>query len=455
MKLKQIFADIWLGKAGHAVIMKACRGGGKSYLLGSLGFCLWFFKNKSIVDMGGSLEQARIVYNYFTQVIYSDENILKSLPKEPIMERTINDTGSYFKCVSASPKQIRGPHPDVLFGDEVCECKDEIVEAALPMVDTSEDPLVVLTSTFHKVFGVFQEIWDMADELGYKRYSWDIFDVCKKFDPKIWDDKRLNREIPDLQKLKELAKGRTGDPEGWVPVMNIINAWRGKRTLDWFLVEYMGHRPSASGLVLDPVKVDEAIFDETTTNSYNYVSNAQCVLGIDWGFSSMTAVVEFMRGMDDVKIQMNCRTYSQTNADVIIEDVIDMVKAHRIHHIYVDSSHPFENNALKRELAKARLGFVCGVVEVVFGKEKDNMLGNYRAHFENGKIKIPKSHIEAKWQHKRYRYQEGSDKPVKKDDHIPDATMCALYHWPLGRAVSSMNDIKWNEGQESILDMEF
>lgn len=61
------------------------------------------------------------------------------------------------------------------------------------------------------------------------------------------------------------------------------------------------------------------------------------------------------------------------------------------------------------------------------------MLGNLRAHFEQGKIKIPKKFKEAYWQYKRYRYQENTDKPVKKDDHTPDSTMCALQHFVLGK----------------------
>ena len=385
--------------------------------------------------MGGALEQAKVVYNYFTNIVYSDERVLETLPKEPMMEYTQSAEGNYFKCVAASLKQVRGPHPDVLMGDEVCETKDELVEAALPMVDTSQDPLTILTSTFHKIYGIFQDIWDKAPELGYKRYSWDVFDVVTSFDPKVWDDKELNRQIPDLHKLKKLSKGRTGDPEGWIPIQNVIKAWRGKRSLDWFLVEYMGERPSASGLVNDPVDVDNAIFDPSIETKYNYVSGAECIIGIDWGFSVMTSVVELMGHKDAVKVELENKNYTQVASDVIIEDVVDMVRAHKIKYVYADSAGKFENHALQIALSKAKLK--CKVIEVVFSKDKDEILGNYRAHFQRGKIKIPETHKEAVWQHKRYRYAEGTDRPIKKDDHIPDATQCALKHWPLGKAPSS------------------
>jgi len=439
-KLREIFADIWFGRAGQHVIMKGPRGGGKSRFLGSLGFALWFFKKQKVVDMAGSFEQAKGVYEYFLIPLNANASLSKYLRKEPTMEQTTASGGNYFKCVTASPKQVRGPHPDSLFADEACEIKDELLLSALPMVDTSDAPLIVMTSTFHKIFGIFQDTWDNAEQYGYTRYTWDIFDVCKEFDPEIWDDEDLNSDIPDLQKLKALSDGKTGDSEGWVPIMNIINAWRSKRSLDWFLVEMMGHRPSAEGMVNDPVDVDACVFDGEKEKQYNWEKGAECILGVDWGFSSMTAVVEYMGHADGVKVELNCKTYQQTASEKIINDIVMMVRNHDIRFIYADSAGKFENNALKLKLAKERLP--CQVIEVVFSVEKEDNLGNYRAYFQRQMLRIPKTSKVSIWQHKRYRYQKDSDKPVKKDDHIPDATSCCLKHWPIGVPIYNINDIQ-------------
>jgi len=434
-KIRKIFAQIWKKKKRRFII-KAPRGGGKSRILGALGFALWFFRDKDIVDMGGSLEQAKVVYNYFQDHCYMDPVILNSLPKEPQIQQTKNENEAVFKAVAASLKQIRGPHPDILFADEVCETKDEYVLAALPMVDTSPDPLIVMTSTFHKVFGVFQEIWDRAEELGYQRFSWDVFDVVTPFDPSIWNDKQLNREIPDLHKLKAKANGRTGDPEGWIPIDNVIQAWRERMSDDWFEVEYMGSRPSATGLINDPEDVDACTFEPTQETCYNYQKGAEIVIGIDWGFSSMTSVVELMRYHSNIAVQLDNKNYTQVRLETIVEDMIEKIKERGARFIYADSAGKFENDALRQAIKKANLP--CKVIEVNFGKEKGDhtehgMLGNYRAYFQRHLLRIPKNHQTAIWQHKRYRYKEGSDKPEKKDDHIPDATMCALLHWKLGR----------------------
>lgn len=417
------------GEKATRFILKGPRGGGKSKMLGAIGFAKWFLQGRSIVDMGGSLEQAKGVYNYFSSHCFSHDAIITHLPKEPLMQLTKSDQGNYFKAVAASPKQVRGPHPDVLLIDEACETKDELILSAMPMIDSSENQCLVMTSTFHKIYGLFQETWDKADQLGYVRISWDIFDVCKPFDPIIFDDPRLNEEIEDLALLKERTRGRSGDPEGWVKFENILQAWREKSSLDWFDVEYMGLRPSAAGMVNDPEDVDACVV--ANLKGLEWKPGAQVSAGLDWGFAGMTAFVELMAHKDGIVVDLHTKTYTQTRSAIIIKDIVAEVLAKRIRFIYADSSHPFENKDLQDALNKAlkHSDFRCIVVEVKFGVEKEEMLGNYRAHFQNRLLRIQKVHTEAVWQHKRYRYQDGSDSPVKKDDHIPDATMLALKPW--------------------------
>lgn len=394
--------------------------------------------------MGGSAVQAKIVYTYFKDYCDIDASIattIKGLPKE--MGTTANE-GHYFSSVTASTKQTRGKHPDTLISDETCETSDELIHSALPMVNSSQDPLVIMASTFHKIFGIFQETWDNAEQRGYLRIQWDIFDVCKPFAADFWEQPEI-ATINGIDRLKAHAKGRTGDPDGWVHIDSIVQAWREKPTEDWFEVEMLGSRPSAAGLVLKPEDVDSAMFDIQQEVRYNYLKGATCVLGIDWGFSSMTSVVELMGHADDVVVMLDNKNYHQISSATIIADVIKKVRAHGIRFIYADSAGKFENDALQNQLNKE--GLACKVVEVVFSKEKIGMLGNFRAHFEQKKYKIPKKilrsgewkdNLEAYWQYKRYRYEEGTDKPKKKDDHIPDATMCAMQHFKLGKHARSI-----------------
>lgn len=448
-KIKQAYAYLWEGKHTR-VIIKAPRGGGKSQLLGTVGFDLWYLRNRKVVTMGGSLVQAEIVYKYFQDYCDIDASIATSVvggSKGIKMGDTENVAGNIFSCVTASPKQVRGKHPDVLISDETCETSDELIDSALPMVNDSEHPLVVMASTFHKIFGRFAETWDNAEQMGYQRVEWDIFDVTKEFPADYWEngvlkDGKLVRDIEGIDRLKKHAKGKTGDPEGWIRVENIVQAWREKPSENWFEVEYLGTRPSTEGLVLKPEDVDRAVFDSEVDKRYNYIAGATSVIGIDWGFSTMTAVTELMGYSDQTVVLLDNKNYHQESSENIIKEIIEMVRAHGIRFIYADSAGKFENDALRNALAREKLG--CAVIEVVFSKEKFGtpgekggigMIGNLRAHFEGGKFKLPKKFRDAFYQLKNYRYQEGTDKPVKKNDHIPDSIMCALQHFVLGRYV--------------------
>jgi hypothetical protein len=66
-KLRLIFACLWLqqdlhGNPATRFIIKGRRGGGKSVMLGALGFAKWYLQLRNIVDMGGSMQQAEGVY---------------------------------------------------------------------------------------------------------------------------------------------------------------------------------------------------------------------------------------------------------------------------------------------------------------------------------------------------------------------------------------------------------
>ncbi len=436
--IRQAYANIWSGRYPR-VIIKAPRGGGKSKLLGTIGFDLWFLKNRKVVNMGGSAVQAQIVYRYFTGYCDIHASVSNQVQGKPNAYKTTAVDGHYFLSVTASSKQVRGPHPDVLISDETCESDDALIHAALPMIDSSPYPLIIMASTFHKIFGIFQETWDNAEERGYLRIQWDIFDIAKEFPKDFWQRPEIV-SIPGIEKLIKHANERTGDAEGWVPIENIIQAWKEKPTEDWFEIEYMGSRPSSAGLVLKPEDIDQAVFDSDTENKFKYIPGVTTIIGVDWGFSSMTSVTEFMRHRDNVIVMLDNKNYSQIPSQDIIKDIVAKVRARNIRFIYADSAGKFENVELQNELTKQKL--VCKVVEVVFSQEKESMLGNLRAHFEQGKIKIPKKFKEAYWQYKRYRYQDGTDKVVKKDDHIPDSTMCALQHFKLNLTPRPFPDIK-------------
>jgi hypothetical protein len=174
-----------------------------------------------------------------------------------------------------------------------------------------------------------------------------------------------------------------------------------------------------------------------------------------------------MQTVNGVKAQIDSKWWTETELgdenkpDTIIYDICKSVKKNGIRIIYADSAGKFENVALRA--AFARLNIPCKIIEVPFSTEKEWMLGNYKAHFEQRKILIQSTDALCLWQHKRYRYQPNSDKPLKKDDHFPDATMLCMKHWPLGRDIPNTDSVnldkKIHNAQSTytgeLLDKEF
>jgi hypothetical protein len=71
--------------------------------------------------------------------------------------------------------------------------------------------------------------------------------------------------------------------------------------------------------------VDAAMFDDSLVHPYGYQPGAEVIGGLDWGFSTMTSFVALMGYMDAVKVTLDNKNYSQTRAEVIIEDIIQYV----------------------------------------------------------------------------------------------------------------------------------
>ena len=55
-----------------------------------------------------------------------------------------------------------------------------MLQAAVQGVLSEPNFTIVLLSTFHVPFGFFQEAWDMAEERGYTRYRWNVYDCMAR-----------------------------------------------------------------------------------------------------------------------------------------------------------------------------------------------------------------------------------------------------------------------------------
>jgi acyl carrier protein len=128
---KQIYVKIiaemlnWLGAVFFSrstlTITWKPRGGGGSLTAAVLIFLLIIYHKKSVLDLAGSAEQSKIVYEYvkaFWDIIPGLKEGLVS--GDPLALVTRLKTGQELRCSPATQKQARGKHFSVIFVDELC-----------------------------------------------------------------------------------------------------------------------------------------------------------------------------------------------------------------------------------------------------------------------------------------------------------------------------------------------
>lgn len=173
----------------HHFIISAGRGSGKTKALAwvvcwSVACLPRFYGHYNVCVVGGSLEQAKALYSYFKGDIFKTPLLSDKLLNEPTMMKT-EFSDSWVRCLAASEKQVRSPHPELLIFDEVCQAEENIVESALPMTGSSMHGRDILSSTPNQMFHIFKRYWDQAEGFDFKRFGpWGLAN-CPWIKPEI------------------------------------------------------------------------------------------------------------------------------------------------------------------------------------------------------------------------------------------------------------------------------
>ncbi|MDO8943239.1 MAG: hypothetical protein Q7U75_08630, partial [Desulfobacterales bacterium] len=175
----EFVADLFYERTQQAILWKP-RGGGGSLAAAILIWLMMVYRGRSFLDMAGSGEQAKRVYEYVSQFWYCVPHLVDALlDGDPLQSETRLKNGVTLSCVPASEKAARGKHVAGFVADESCQ-EDarvgRVLQAAVQGALSEPNFTIVLLSTFHVPFGFFQENWDLAEERGYSRYRWDVYD---------------------------------------------------------------------------------------------------------------------------------------------------------------------------------------------------------------------------------------------------------------------------------------
>ncbi len=460
----EFIADLFFKRVNQAILWKG-RGTGGSLCTSILIWLALVYHKMSFTSMAGSSEQAKNIYHYTKGFWNCFPELSRALlAEEPLQSETRLTNGVMLKIISASEKQARGKHNPGFIVDESCQegdSVDRMITAGMQGAMSESNYMVVVLSTFHHPIGLFQEIWDFAEERGFKRYFWNIYDAMEKCDHGMetateGDPEALAfcREQCPLTGKKNVfneegvqtgwkyvgCEGKARHSLGFFPRKNVIMAKKMNRGTNVFEVEYENERPNWMRPVYEPEWIEVSEVDPDFPGPDAKVLEKS--VGIDWGLEGQTALI--LAVLYEQRMPVADRVASKLMGAPPVQKFVAIIEAEfmtgkltgeaiRIlmswvgafgqdkFYVYADVSHPFNNLELEQ------VGF--DVRRVPFAKWKDYGIGNCTKYLTTkGRLFIRSNLTGFIEQMKRYR-QDRLGKPVKKDDHGPDAFLCAMLHY--------------------------
>lgn len=406
-------------------------------------FFLWWVRFFDALNLGGSELQAAQVYSYLEDYLTRDPEFKEFVKGEPLQSKTESRKGNWIRVLTASQKSTRSPHagstnPDrggLLVIDEEAEADPEIVASALPTINTARPSVSVRSSTFHNAVGSFAEVVDNHEEMGYKLYKWDVFDICQQCDcvescqssePCFRDDHHETTVNPDTgaeeTKLVHRAYcgGRAMYASGWMPMAEIEKLWRrSRRNHSFFEVEAMGSRPTTSGYV---IKDQERYAQLVTSDSPEslYLPGCPVWIGVDWGAVNCGITVWQYHPHTDKHVRLEAVQIQEQSDTFIVNQVL--MYAHR---------YSGELEGIRGDIGgggsyfnpKLRNKYGLPVEDINFAEDKEAAAVVWNILNDAGLCTYPSAHEIANEQAKKWK--RGKDGKIKKgNDHLCDATIC-------------------------------
>jgi len=418
------------------------RGGGKSQGVSFIEFFLVFVEMFDALNLGGSELQADQVYQYLVAYIDSDPYWQGLVDGEALASKTTTVDQAWIRVLTASQKSVRSPHAGgrkkggrmaggILVIDEEAEAAPEIVAASLPTINTARPSVNVRSSTFHNAEGSFAELIDNHDEMGYKLYKWNVFDVaerctqeCATCEPCFSQDHWEDMTDPDTgtveRKLvhKAYCGGIAHYAEGWVPIEEVKTLWRRmKRNHNRFEIEQMGSRPSTSGHVIKDLTKFAANQVDIPSHSL-FVPRCFVTICVDWG-SSNAAVSAWQEQPGDRHVLLEADLLEDNGESQILGHILGL--AAKYHDEFSEIAADIGGGGSYLN-PKMRDEYRLPVRDVDFAQEKETAASAWNIYNEAGLTIIPKQFEDFTHQVRMWRRKNG--RIVKGNDHLCDSTIC-------------------------------
>lgn len=442
--LRDLVEDVCSGEIRSALVISS-RGGGKSLGVSFIEFFLVFIKDYDALNLGGSELQADQVYQYLLAYLESDK-FWKSLVKgEPMRERTYTVNDAWIRVLTASQKSVRSPHAGgrkssgrqaggVLVIDEEAEAAPDIVNAALPTVNTARPSVVIRSSTFHNNEGTFADLVDNHQSMGFKKYNWDIFDICERCDctggvceseESCFREDHIEEFVDpetgeNATKLvhKAYCGGRARYAGGWIPTTEVVQLWkRLKRNHAVWEVEAMGSRPSTSGHVIRDLSAYAAnIVDKPAFSLYK--PGSPVYINVDWG-TVAAGITVWQEQPWDHHVLLHAEELAEAGPTQIVGVILGFWNRYLADVVEVAADIGGGGNYMNLSLTEEH---GIPVRNVNFAEEKEAAVAAWNIYNETNKLVIPAEfdtlHGQVRnWKRKHGRIQKGND-------HLCDSAIC-------------------------------
>lgn len=445
----ELIADLFYCRVNMAVLW-ANRGGGKSLVAAIIIWLCLVYRRKSCVNMGGTGEQAKRVYEYTVQFWDCVPGLKDGMLEEDPLLKLTSMKGKT-KLICCSGEQGVGEHLPMFVADEACTDKpgaENNIRRAMQGAFDNDDFLVLMLSTFHHPVGLFQETWDNAAQLGYKTYRWTIYDTMQRCDvgmeeatpedpyaQKFCTTKcpltRLEDVRDDFGKISGQAWagccGRARTSHGWQSRNLVLAKFESNKGTRLYQVEHECQRPRHEGQIYIPTVIDSCVFDQFQLNT-----KARKVIGIDWGLTQCAMVLlgEWIDGKVNGVGVIATRIMSNRLTDEVISQILywqslfgDEVV------IRADHSHPYCNKELRQKRYRVR---------TVKGDKDKLGEDNAQRWLSSGRFRILRELGLLITQCKNLRRGEDGkqlkeNRDDERGDHLPDAMKFGLMEYDYQR----------------------
>lgn len=397
--------DAYSGTPKDKVILGP-RGGGKTLISGVLsGLNAVHLPGCGVRILGGSLDQSKKGYDYFSSLI--EGNFFWLVNGEIQTRLTKFKNGSAVEILPQSQKSVRGPHIPKLRCDEIDEFDPKVLAAAkaMPMSQRGIPASMEMYSTRHRPYGPMQSILEEAAKAGYQVYTWCIFEVLE-----TCRDYSCSRCL-----LSEDCQGKAKNANGYYLIEDAIKTRR-RVSDDMWIAELLCERASVAGLVYRGFR-DQPPW----VVKINHDPKLETQGAVDWGYEH-----PFVFGLLQKDTTGQVRLFKELvlehkDHEECAKVVKPLVDEYKVSSVWCDPSEPSGIAAFKKAGIPARKAdnSVAKGIEAIRSRLKLD---------ENGRPKliIDGSCALTRREFTLYALKEGEEMPIKQNDHALDMLRYAI-----------------------------